>query len=230
MIAVFSGFILSDDVVIKSIGFALAFGVLADAFLVRMTLVPAVLALLGRRAWWLPGGWAARCPTSTSRARSSFASWSRPPRARPSGRRRVPPGRTEAHPTDAASPGPARRSDRGAAAARPPRHRPLRGHRRPGPAEAPAGPAPPLPGGVDARLRGRRHLARRARRRRFSRASPGRRARSSRATRSAPRSSTRFVSAPHLPRRTTPGAGWPGGGGRRGRGASSAASPAASTT
>ena len=55
MTSVFAGFILSDDVVIKSIGFALAFGVLADAFLVRMTLVPAVLALLGRRAWWLPG-------------------------------------------------------------------------------------------------------------------------------------------------------------------------------
>jgi RND superfamily putative drug exporter len=54
MIAVFSGFIINDDVVIKSIGFALAFGVLVDAFFVRMTLVPAVLAMLGKRAWWLP--------------------------------------------------------------------------------------------------------------------------------------------------------------------------------
>jgi putative drug exporter of the RND superfamily len=54
MIAVFSGFIIDDDVVVKSIGFALAFGVLVDALLVRMTLVPAVLALLDRRAWWLP--------------------------------------------------------------------------------------------------------------------------------------------------------------------------------
>jgi RND superfamily putative drug exporter len=54
MVSVFAGFIVSDDVVIKSIGFALAFGVLVDAFLVRMTLVPAVLAMLDRRAWWLP--------------------------------------------------------------------------------------------------------------------------------------------------------------------------------
>ncbi|HEY1176885.1 MAG TPA: MMPL family transporter, partial [Phytomonospora sp.] len=36
------------------IGFALAFGVLVDAFVVRMTIVPAVMALLGRSAWWLP--------------------------------------------------------------------------------------------------------------------------------------------------------------------------------
>ncbi|HEX6387788.1 MAG TPA: MMPL family transporter [Solirubrobacteraceae bacterium] len=54
MIAVFGAFILSDDPVIKSIGLSLAFGVLVDAFVVRMTLVPAVMALLGRRAWWLP--------------------------------------------------------------------------------------------------------------------------------------------------------------------------------
>ena len=55
MISVFSGFIIGDDPIIKSIGFALAFGVLVDAFFIRMTLVPAVLALLGRSAWWLPG-------------------------------------------------------------------------------------------------------------------------------------------------------------------------------
>jgi putative drug exporter of the RND superfamily len=54
MIAVFSGFILEDDAIIKSVGFALAFGILADAFLVRMTLIPALMSLLGRRAWWLP--------------------------------------------------------------------------------------------------------------------------------------------------------------------------------
>jgi putative drug exporter of the RND superfamily len=36
-------------------GFALAIGVAIDAFVVRMTIVPAVISLLGRSAWWLPG-------------------------------------------------------------------------------------------------------------------------------------------------------------------------------
>ncbi|MFC7530574.1 MMPL family transporter [Actinoplanes sp. GCM10030250] len=54
MMSVFAGFILADDTIIKSLGFALAFGVAVDAFLVRMTIVPAVLSLLGRSAWWLP--------------------------------------------------------------------------------------------------------------------------------------------------------------------------------
>ncbi|MGW4107376.1 MMPL family transporter [Streptomyces sp. NPDC004976] len=54
MIAVFVSFLFSRDADIMPIAFALAFGVLVDAFLVRMTLVPAVLALLGDRAWWLP--------------------------------------------------------------------------------------------------------------------------------------------------------------------------------
>ncbi|MEV6022590.1 MMPL family transporter [Streptomyces sp. NPDC052036] len=54
MIAVFSGFIGSSESMIKMIGFGLAIAVFFDAFVVRMALVPAVLALLGRRAWWLP--------------------------------------------------------------------------------------------------------------------------------------------------------------------------------
>lgn len=51
---VFAAFLLDRDPVIKSIGFSLAVGVLVDAFIVRMTLVPAVMALLGRKAWRLP--------------------------------------------------------------------------------------------------------------------------------------------------------------------------------
>ncbi|QDI70634.1 hypothetical protein CD934_19530 [Streptomyces calvus] len=54
MIAVFSGFIGSSDSMVKMIGFGLAVAVLFDAFVVRMAIVPAVLALLGKRAWWLP--------------------------------------------------------------------------------------------------------------------------------------------------------------------------------
>jgi RND superfamily putative drug exporter len=54
MIAVFAGFIGESDSMIKMIGFGLATAVLFDAFVVRMAIVPAVLALLGDKAWWLP--------------------------------------------------------------------------------------------------------------------------------------------------------------------------------
>ncbi|MEU1803300.1 MMPL family transporter [Streptomyces sp. NPDC019937] len=54
MIAVFAGFVGETDSMIKMIGFGLASAVLFDAFVVRMAIVPAVLALLGERAWWLP--------------------------------------------------------------------------------------------------------------------------------------------------------------------------------
>lgn len=54
MISVFAAFMLQDDALIRSIGFALAFAVLVDAFLVRQILIPAAMYLLGDRAWWLP--------------------------------------------------------------------------------------------------------------------------------------------------------------------------------
>ncbi|GAA3821061.1 hypothetical protein GCM10023083_63050 [Streptomyces phyllanthi] len=54
MIAVFAGFIGESDSMIMMIGFGLASAVLLDAFVVRMAIVPAVLALLGDKAWWLP--------------------------------------------------------------------------------------------------------------------------------------------------------------------------------
>ncbi|MFE5556270.1 MMPL family transporter [Streptomyces sp. NPDC056544] len=54
MIAVFAGFMGASDQMVKMIGFGLAVAVFFDAFVVRMAIVPAVLALLGHKAWWLP--------------------------------------------------------------------------------------------------------------------------------------------------------------------------------
>ena len=54
MFFVFASFIPDGSGVIKPMAVGLAVGILADAFLVRMTLVPAVMALLGRAAWWMP--------------------------------------------------------------------------------------------------------------------------------------------------------------------------------
>jgi len=54
MTSIFASFVLPDDAIIKPIAFALAIGVACDALLVRMTAVPAVLALAGRKAWYLP--------------------------------------------------------------------------------------------------------------------------------------------------------------------------------
>ncbi len=54
MFAVFAAFVPEGDTSIKPIALGLAVGVFVDAFIVRMTLVPAVLAMLGDRAWWMP--------------------------------------------------------------------------------------------------------------------------------------------------------------------------------
>jgi RND superfamily putative drug exporter len=54
MISVFAAFVPEGDTSIKPIALGLAVGVFVDAFIVRMTLVPAVLQLLGDKAWWMP--------------------------------------------------------------------------------------------------------------------------------------------------------------------------------
>ncbi|MFF2330042.1 MULTISPECIES: MMPL family transporter [unclassified Streptomyces] len=54
MMSVFAGFVTADESMVKTIGFGLAIAVLFDALVVRMAFVPAVHALLGRWAWWLP--------------------------------------------------------------------------------------------------------------------------------------------------------------------------------
>jgi RND superfamily putative drug exporter len=62
MVAVFAAFVPEGDTNIKPIALALAVGVFIDAFAVRMVFVPAVLALLGHAAWWLPTGLDRRLP------------------------------------------------------------------------------------------------------------------------------------------------------------------------
>ncbi|MET9486560.1 MMPL family transporter [Nocardia sp. NPDC006630] len=54
MISVFGSFLLESDATAKSMGFALACGVAIDAFVVRMVVVPALLVIMGHRAWWIP--------------------------------------------------------------------------------------------------------------------------------------------------------------------------------
>jgi putative drug exporter of the RND superfamily len=54
MISVFTAFLTDESIIIKEIAFSLAFGILFDAFIVRMTVIPAVHRLLGDHAWWLP--------------------------------------------------------------------------------------------------------------------------------------------------------------------------------
>ncbi|MEU9064318.1 MMPL family transporter [Streptomyces sp. NPDC048430] len=54
MVSVFAAFIISDNIVVKMLGLGLAVSVLIDATVVRLLLVPAVMTLLGRAAWWTP--------------------------------------------------------------------------------------------------------------------------------------------------------------------------------
>ena len=54
MVSVFAGFITNSDGTVQAIGFGLALAVFLDAFIVRMTIVPAIMTLLGNAAWWLP--------------------------------------------------------------------------------------------------------------------------------------------------------------------------------
>jgi RND superfamily putative drug exporter len=60
MVSVFLGFATEADVVVKMLGFGMAVAIFLDATVVRMVLVPATMALLGRWNWWLPA-WMDRC-------------------------------------------------------------------------------------------------------------------------------------------------------------------------
>ncbi|MFG2894830.1 MMPL family transporter [Streptomyces sp. NPDC048248] len=54
MVSVFAAFIISENIVVKMLGLGLAVSVLIDATVVRLLMVPAVMTLLGRAAWWTP--------------------------------------------------------------------------------------------------------------------------------------------------------------------------------
>ncbi|MFJ3667189.1 MMPL family transporter [Streptomyces sp. NPDC090106] len=54
MVSVFAGFVFNAQPMIKQAGFALAAGILIDAFVIRMTLIPATMALARESAWWIP--------------------------------------------------------------------------------------------------------------------------------------------------------------------------------
>jgi putative drug exporter of the RND superfamily len=62
MIAVFASFTLGADPVLKMFGLGFATGILVDATIVRLALVPAALQLMGRANWWLPRSLDRRIP------------------------------------------------------------------------------------------------------------------------------------------------------------------------
>src|SRR5204863_8523890 len=62
MVLVFAGFVLGDDRVIKLFGVGLASAVFFDAVIIRCLLVPAIMEILGRRAWWAPAWLDRRLP------------------------------------------------------------------------------------------------------------------------------------------------------------------------
>ncbi|MCU1645245.1 MAG: putative drug exporter of the superfamily [Nocardia sp.] len=62
MFAIFVAFMLNNDPTVKAIGFSFAAGVFLDAFVVRLTLIPAVMALIGSRIWYHPRWFAKYIP------------------------------------------------------------------------------------------------------------------------------------------------------------------------
>lgn len=62
MVAIFVSVLFADDPTIKAVGFAFTIGVLLDAFIVRLTLVPAVMAIIGKKMWYHPTWFAQHVP------------------------------------------------------------------------------------------------------------------------------------------------------------------------
>lgn len=72
MVAVFLGFATETDVVVKMLGFGMAVAIVLDATVVRMVLVPATMAMLGRLNWWLPAWLDRLLPTVEAEASSAL--------------------------------------------------------------------------------------------------------------------------------------------------------------
>ena len=81
MVAVFSGFVLGSDPVVKMMGVGLATAIFLDATVVRLVLVPATMKLLGDANWWLPG-WLDRLLPELDPASVEKPVAGHPPRAR----------------------------------------------------------------------------------------------------------------------------------------------------
>jgi RND superfamily putative drug exporter len=73
MVSVFASFVLNGDPTIKQFGIGLSIAVIIDATLVRCLLVPAVMALMGRAAWWLPSWLDRHLPQVSVEGRGYFA-------------------------------------------------------------------------------------------------------------------------------------------------------------
>jgi RND superfamily putative drug exporter len=55
MVCVFTSFVLNGNPIVKEFGVGLAVAIAIDSTLVRCLLVPAIMVLLGKWAWWMPG-------------------------------------------------------------------------------------------------------------------------------------------------------------------------------
>ena len=84
MVCVFTSFVLNGNPMVKEFGVGLAVAIAIDSTLVRCLLVPAVMVLLGKRAWWLPGWLGPHRPPHQHRGRGVL----RQARRRPGRRRR----------------------------------------------------------------------------------------------------------------------------------------------
>jgi RND superfamily putative drug exporter len=79
MVAVFSGFVLGDVPGLQQLGVVLAVGILLDATVVRLAIVPGLVAILGRWSWWLPVRLVGHAPSPTVNEEEAGRS-ARPPR------------------------------------------------------------------------------------------------------------------------------------------------------